>query len=562
MMGYSFVEPESMEEESHLDASPEEMETLVLDDHPLTSNSPPSSAAVAVDRHPLSPPPEISTTFWASEASDPYHFSPLSPSLSPHPENPNSSLNSFLEPPSYADAMFRSFDGEASEIDGHGGSDSSNSEYIHISVSDPQKVLETSNSLVPGGNYYFTYLITTRTNVSEFEGTEFSVRRRFRDVVTLSDRLTEAYRGFFIPLRPDKNVVEGQVMQKAEFVEQRRAAIEKYMRKLVNHPAIRKSDELRVFLQVQGRLPLPKTTDVASRMLDGAAKLPKQLLGDAPAAVVLVHEVVQPAKGGRDLLRIFKELRQSVSNDWGGSKPLVMEEDKEFFEKKEKLQDLERQLSNVSQQAESLVKAQQDIGETMGELGLAFVKLTKFETEEALHDSQRTRAADMKIVATAAVKASRLYRELNAQTVKHMDKLHDYLGMMLSVDNAFADRSSALLTVQTLVSELSSLQSRIEKLEVASSKIFGGDRARTHKIEELKEAYKVTEDAKCCAAGEYERIKENNRSELDRLDNERRADFLNMLRGFVVNQAGYAEKMAAVWERVAEETSGYKKGLK
>lgn len=66
------------------------------------------------------------------------------------------------------------------------------------------------------------------------------------------------------------------------------------------------------------------------------------------------------------------------------------------------------------------MKAQQDIGETMGQLGLAFVKLTKFETEEAMFDSQRTRATDMKNVATAAVKASRLYRELNAQTVKHL----------------------------------------------------------------------------------------------------------------------------------------------
>lgn len=56
----------------------------------------------------------------------------------------------------------------------------------------------------------------------------------------------------------------------------------------------------------------------------------------------------------------------------------------------------------------------------MGELGLAFIKLTKFETDEATFDTQRTRAADMKKLATAAVKASRLYRELNAQTVKHL----------------------------------------------------------------------------------------------------------------------------------------------
>lgn len=73
------------------------------------------------------------------------------------------------------------------------------------------------------------------------------------------------------------------------------------------------------------------------------------------------------------------------------------------------------------------MKAQQDMGETMGELGLTFIKLTKFENEEALFGSQRVRAADMKNVATAAVKASRFYRELNAQTVKHLVILQPFL---------------------------------------------------------------------------------------------------------------------------------------
>lgn len=56
----------------------------------------------------------------------------------------------------------------------------------------------------------------------------------------------------------------------------------------------------------------------------------------------------------------------------------------------------------------------------MGELGLAFIKLTKFENEEAVFNSQRARANDMKNLATSAVKASRFYRELNSQTVKHL----------------------------------------------------------------------------------------------------------------------------------------------
>ncbi|XP_074359750.1 sorting nexin 2A-like [Apium graveolens] len=257
-----------------------------------------------------------------------------------------------------------------------------------------------------------------------------------------------------------------------------------------------------------GKLPLVRTTDVASRMLDGAVKLPWQLFGreSLQGSALDVNEVALPAKGGRDLLRIFKELKQSVTNDWAAVKPPVVEEDKEFFKRKGKLQDFENQIGIASQQVYE-IKAQQEIGETMGQLGLAFVKLTKFEADEAMFNSQRVRSADMKNVATAAVKANRLYRELNAQTVKHLDKLHDYLGVMLAINNAFSDRANALLTVQTLLSELASLNVRIENLEAASSKNFYGDKSRIRKIDELKETVRVTEEAKTCAVREYERIK-------------------------------------------------------
>lgn len=269
---------------------------------------------------------------------------------SQQPQSPKSPFNSFLDPPSYAEAIFTSFDSN-----GHDQtfepSTRSGSDYLHISVSDPKEEQELTNSLVPGGNSYHTYLITTRTNKPEFGGPggEFSVRRRFREVVTLSERLSEAYRGYVIPVRPEKSSVERKVMQKEEFVEQRRVALEKYLRKLGLHPVIGKSGELKLFLEVQGKLPLARTTDVASRMLDGAVRLPRQLFGAEPVTVDL-NDVAQPARSGRDLFRIFKELRQSVTNDWGAAKPLVVEEDKEFMEKKDKLMEFEQLLSNVSQQ--------------------------------------------------------------------------------------------------------------------------------------------------------------------------------------------------------------------
>nr|GMD25312.1 sorting nexin 2B-like isoform X2 [Ipomoea batatas] len=540
------------------------MESLTLNDEDLTSKSYASyvsaMSTLSNSQHPLLP----SIVATPADA-DPLLFPPVGASNSPQ--------KPYLEPPSYADAVFNPLDQlSSSGEEANGGqspvgdsdksvifprSPSSSSEHLKVAVSNPQKEVESSNSIVPGGNTFVTYLITTKTNIPEYGGSEFSVRRRFKDVVVLADRLNEAYRGYFIPPRPDKSVVESQVMQKQEFVEQRRVALERYLKRLAAHPVIKKSNELRAFLQVQGKLPV-QSTDVASRVLDETPKLPQQFFPDSRNAVQ-PQDVVQPSRGGRDLLRLFRELKQSVVNDWGGSRPRVEEDDKEFLEKKERLHELEQNLTTASKQAELLVKEQQDMAETMGQLGLAFLKLTKFENERAMLNTQKERAADMKNLATAAVKSSRLYRELNAQTVKHLDVLHEHLGLMLAVHGAFSDRSSALLTVQTLLSELSSLNSKAEKLETTSPKKFGGDKLKIQKLDELRGTIRATEDAKSCAIREYERIKEINRIEMGRLDRERHDNFINMLKGFVISQAAYSEKIGKEWTKVAEETSRYTK---
>ncbi|EPS71340.1 hypothetical protein M569_03417 [Genlisea aurea] len=505
-----------------------------------------NSSQGAADTSRFPPPLSFPTT---PAVSDPLLF----PSASPP-----------LDSPSYAEVIAGPFHDPMPESNGEIDADSSSdfrpqdSEYLRVGVSNPQKEADSSGSLVPGSGSFISYLITTTTNISDYGASDFAVRRRFRDIVTLSDRLSESYRGFFIPPRPDKSVVESQVMQKQDFVEQRRAELEKYLRRLSRHPVLRKSDELRLFLTAQGKMPLPTTTDVASRMLDGAARLPRQLLGESPS-VIEPQDVAHSAKSGRDMLRYLKELKQSVVNDWSNWKPPIEEDDKEFLENKRKLTELEQQLTNVSKQAESVVKSQQDVGETFGELGLAFIKLTKFENEQGTLSCQRVRASDMKCLATAAVKASRFYRDLNSKTVKHFDVLHEYMGLILAVHNAFSDRSNALLTVQTLISELSSLHSRVEKLENSSSKIFGGDKSRIRRLEDLRDAIRVTEGAKSCAIKEYERIKENNRSEIRRLDEELRDDSLNMLKGFAASQVTYLEKIGAEWSRVADETSKYGK---
>ena len=183
----------------------------------------------------------------------------------------NSFRDTMIEPPSYADAIFSPYMGGDTAANGssnnrdvgaaHPSSSSfssssprlATSEALTVRVLDPQTVQEPGGSLVPGGTSYVTYRIITHTNMASYGASEFSVRRRFKDVVTLADRLAEHYRGYFIPPRPDKNVVESQVMQKVEFIEQRRLALEKYLGRLATHHVLRHSDELRKFLQTEVR---------------------------------------------------------------------------------------------------------------------------------------------------------------------------------------------------------------------------------------------------------------------------------------------------------------------
>lgn len=254
------------------------------------------------------------------------------PLLRPCPPSSSSSSSPSSSPTAASVAVFESHNGVGGGRGRSGAADAIATEFVGIAVSKPEKAHDPAASLMSGSSTFVTYLITARAASG---GGEFRVRRRFRDVVALADRLAEAYRGLFVPARPDKSVVEGQVMQKHEFVEQRRAAIERYLRRLAAHPVIGRSEELRAFLRAPGRLSLPpQANEIAAKPIareSGAAK--------------------PMGKGGRDLFRMFRELKQSVVNDWGGrGQTPEVDEDKEFLERKAKLQEWEKQLSSSSQQ--------------------------------------------------------------------------------------------------------------------------------------------------------------------------------------------------------------------
>ncbi|KAL4613424.1 sorting nexin-1-like [Arapaima gigas] len=138
---------------------------------------------------------------------------------------------------------------------------------LHIGVTNPKKIGD-------GMNAYMAYKVSTQTTMPMFRSKAFTVSRRFSDFLGLYEKLSEKHsqNGYIVPPPPEKNFV-GMTKVKVgkedssstEFVERRRAALERYLQRLVSHPHLLQDSDLREFLEKDG---LPRA--VNTQTLSGA----------------------------------------------------------------------------------------------------------------------------------------------------------------------------------------------------------------------------------------------------------------------------------------------------
>ncbi|RVE74228.1 hypothetical protein OJAV_G00019950 [Oryzias javanicus] len=141
---------------------------------------------------------------------------------------------------------------------------------VDVAVTNPEKVGD-------GMNAYVAYKVFTRSSLPIFKSKAFSVRRRFSDFLGLYEKLSakQTLHGCIIPPPPEKSVV-GMTKVKVgmddpsslEFVERRRAALERYLQRVVSHPSLLQDPDVREFLE---RDDLPRA--VNTQTLSGAGFL-------------------------------------------------------------------------------------------------------------------------------------------------------------------------------------------------------------------------------------------------------------------------------------------------
>ncbi|KAG7294972.1 hypothetical protein JYU34_022628 [Plutella xylostella] len=132
---------------------------------------------------------------------------------------------------------------------------------IIITVTEPQKIGEGMSS-------YVAYRVITKTNMPIFSKHEFASLRRFSDFLGLHDKLSEKYlrSGRIIPPAPEKSIVGTTKLKmtstpsvdsaggaaggmNSQFVERRRAALERFLSRVAQHPVLCIDPDFRMFLE-------------------------------------------------------------------------------------------------------------------------------------------------------------------------------------------------------------------------------------------------------------------------------------------------------------------------
>jgi hypothetical protein len=135
--------------------------------------------------------------------------------------------------------------------------------FVRIAVSEPMLVASSSFLGVVSTPPHWTYQITTTLKEDDDGGRgggggTWLVRRRFRHVPALEERLRQACPGSVLPPRPEKHatraIEEASASQSAEFALQRAREIQTYLEELARHPVACRSNELRLFLALQDDL--------------------------------------------------------------------------------------------------------------------------------------------------------------------------------------------------------------------------------------------------------------------------------------------------------------------
>ncbi|KAJ9200091.1 hypothetical protein DTO164E3_2779 [Paecilomyces variotii] len=358
-----------------------------------------------------------------------------------------------------------------------------------ITVGDPHKVGDLTSS-------HIVYQVRTKTTSKAYRQPEFAVSRRYRDFLWLYNSLHNNNPGVVVPPPPEKQAV-GRF--DTNFVESRRAALERMLNKIALHPILQHDGDLKIFLESE-----TFNLDIKNK------------------------ENREPDLGQNK--GMFSSLGISVG---GGGK--FVEHDDWFHDRKIYLDALENQLKALLKAMDTVVAQRKGLAEAAGDFSASLHALASVELSPAL-------SVPLDSLSELQLRIRELYERQAQQDVLTLGiTIDEYIRLIGSVKTAFTQRQKAFHSWHAAESEL-------QKRKHTQEKLLRQGKSQQDRLNQVNADVADAERKVHQARLLFEDMGRLMRNELERFEKEKVEDFKSGVETFLESAVEAQKELIEIWE--------------
>ncbi|KAE9420281.1 hypothetical protein Angca_004972, partial [Angiostrongylus cantonensis] len=361
-----------------------------------------------------------------------------------------------------------------------------------------------------GMNAFIVYkLITKAENVPGISDRTYEVWRRFSDFLGLHDKLFEKYisKGVVVPAAPEKSIT---AMTKTKFnpatsreVAIRRARqLERFMKRVIQHPRLAVDCDVRDFLTIEAELPRSSQTAALS---------------------------------GAGVKRIIKSVGEVFSK-----MAFHMEEGDRWFEQTQShVEELDESLRKLLHLSETLTSTRRELAIAQESMSKGLSMLASCEESTAL-------ARALSHLTETEENAAALWsKQSEMDSIRFTECLSEYVGLVGSLKELFAERVRVWQNWQSAQQSLARKREQKARLELSGR----NDRAFSLK-DEMDEAVRRMDQLEA----EFGDLSKHIREEIGRFEVQRRRDMRQIFIEYLESLIQTHTQMLDVWEKFEPET--------
>ncbi|KAK4189093.1 Vps5 C terminal like-domain-containing protein [Podospora australis] len=360
---------------------------------------------------------------------------------------------------------------------------------FQITVGDPHKVGDLTSS-------HIVYSVRTRTTSKAYKQPEFEVKRRYRDFLWLYTTLHANNPGVVVPPPPEKQAV-GRF--ESNFVEARRAALEKMLNKIAAHTTLQLDGDLKLFLE-----------------------------SDAFNVDVKHKERKEPNLG--ESKSVLGSLGFSV-----GTTNKFVEQDDWFHDRRVYLDALENQLKALLKAMDGMVAQRKAMAEASGDFSASLHALSTVELSPTL-------SGPLDALSELQLTIRDVYdRQAQQDVLTFGIIIEEYIRLIGSVKQSFVQRQKAFHSWHSAESEL-------QKRKTAQDKLLRQGKSQQDRLNQVSAEVADAERKVHQARLLFDDMGRLMRSELDRFEREKVEDFKSAVETFLESAVEAQKELIEKWE--------------